>query len=174
MRRYRVKLVDTGESSTSDKSYKAPNGKYYSSEASYKRIKEENSYRFQSIDYLSELLGYDDNIPVPALLFKKIEELRKCGYKVVYKTIEQQEPNIKKVLSKKEFKNESAKINYIMAILKNHIIDVYMDEKKKQESKIVQMRDYLRPDNPSEDNISNLRGQSGKGRDVSRFLGDDI
>lgn len=174
MRRYRVKLVDTGESTTSDKAYKAPNGKYYSCESAYKKIKEEISYRYQCIDYLYELLGYDDGVTAPTLLYKKLDEMKKCGYRVIYKTIEQQESNIKKAINKIEFKNEVAKISYVMAILRNSIIDIYLDEKKKQEQKIVQIKNYLTPDNPSEVNISNLRGKSGKGRDVSHFLGDDV
>lgn len=172
MRVYRVKCVDTGEYSTSDKAYKGQNGKYYSSKEAYDKTKEEASYRFQSIDYLSFLLGYDKDIPAPTFLYKKLEEMKKCGYKVIYKTIEQHEDDIKWALENKEFKNETAKISYIMAILRNNVIDVYKEEKAQEKTKVVQIKDYIKPDNNMDVDYRNLRGAKGKGRDVSRFLGD--
>ena len=162
MRRCRVRLVDTGEYSMSDVSYKAPNGKYYSSQAAYEKIKEECSYRFQAIDYLSELLGYnEEGIPAPRFLYIKMEEMNKCGYKVIYNTIEQQEDTIKWALENKTFKNETAKISYIMGILRNNIIDVYREEKARQlntrkQGKII--------------NIDDFKYEKQKTKDISRWV----
>ena len=163
MRKYRVKLVDTGEYSTSDKAYKAQNGKYYSNKAAYEKIKEEHTYRFLCIDYLSSLLGYDDNLPAPTFLYKKLEEMNKCGYKVIYKTIDQQEEAILWAVEHKEFKNEINKISYIMAILRNNVIDVYKEEKataikerQQDQAKVISFDDY--------------KVQKQKTKDISRWL----
>lgn len=165
MRKYRVKLVDTGEYSTSDVAYKAQDGRYYSDKKAYDQIRAEKEYRFQCINYLSSLLGYDNNIPAPTFLYKKIEEMKKCGYKVIYKTIEQQEGNIIWSLEHKEFKNEINKISYIIAIIRNNIIDVYKEEKaaviKERQQKVANII-----------SIDDYKVQKQKTKDISRWLDD--
>lgn len=170
-----VKLQDTGEKSTSDKAYKAPNGKYYSSQEAYDTIAIQNKYRIDCIDYLYDLLGYGD-LPAPTILYKYLDEMKKCGYDAIYETILQNEEQITWALEHKSFNNEFNKIKYIMAILRNNVVDVYKEIKRNKEferkaAKIIEFKDYNRGKDEDEDSY-NIGGTSGKGKDVSSFLGD--
>lgn len=161
-----VKCQDTGEKSTSDKAYKAPNGKYYSSKEAYQEIFIQKEARNECIAYLYELLDYDD-IPAPTVLYKLLDEMKKCGYDVILTTLEQCEDKIKWALDHKEFNNEYNRIKYLMAIVRNNVVDVYKVKQDQKKAAIIDIKNYQH-----QTNDYNIGGTSGKGRDVTKFLGD--
>ena len=161
-----VKCQDTGEKSTNDKAYKAPNGKYYSSAEAYQEIAAQKEARNECINYLYELLDYDD-IPAPTAMYKLLDEMKKCGYDVILTTLERCEDKILWALNHKEFNNEYNKIKYIMTIVRNNIVDVYKEKKDKKKADIIDFKSYQRQDDDYD-----IGGVSGKGKDVTGFLGD--
>jgi len=127
-----VKLWDKpGEKGDSTVSYKAPNGKYYSSESAYQQIMAQKEYRKKCLDYLCNILDYDDDIPFPTIMPKLLDEMKKCGYDVLFETIQRHENNIVWALQNKDFSNEYQKIKYIMTIVRNNVIDVYREYQQK-------------------------------------------
>ena len=120
-----VRLVDTGEMSTSDVSFRAPNKKYFSSEDAYNKWQSNNEYRNKCIDKMFEIMGYKEKMVLPTYFFKKLEELRGVGYEAVYNTMISQANVIGWALKNKNFGGETAKVMYIMAIINNNVMDEY-------------------------------------------------
>lgn len=121
----KVKCVDTGEQSTSDLAYKAPNGKYYSSEANYKQWEENKTYRLKCIDKMYEIMEYKPKMILPTYFFKKLKEFEGVGYLALYNTMITQSKSIEWALKNKDFGSETAKVMYITAILNNNVMDEY-------------------------------------------------
>ena len=69
-----VKCQDTGWLTTSDKAYKAPNNKYYSSQAAYEKIFERNEWRRKCIDELSEVVYGDVKMIIPPMALKLLND----------------------------------------------------------------------------------------------------
>ena len=119
----KVKLQDTGEYSTSDVAYQAPNKKYYSNEAAYQKMVTNSTYRQKCIDGMYELLGYKDFMKIPTYFYKRLKECEGYGYDVVYRCIQIKAKDIKWALTNKEFNTEVGKMMYIWAILNNSMND---------------------------------------------------
>lgn len=121
----KIKLQDTGEFSTSDVAYKAPNKKYYSSEEAYLKMKTNAEYRQKCIDKMFDLLGYKNNMVIPTFFYKKLKEFEGIGYDVLLDTMNGKENDIYWAIKNKIFAGETAKVMYITAILNNNIMDYY-------------------------------------------------
>ena len=135
----KVKLQDTGEYSTSDVAYQAPNKKYYSSEAAYKKMIINTTYRQKCIDGMYELLGYKEFMKIPTYFYKRLKECEGYGYDVVYRCIQIKAKDIQWALNNKEFNTEVGKMMYIWAILNNSMNDALKEvvtERREEERKI--------------------------------------
>ena len=119
----KVKLQDTGEYSTSDIAYRAPNKKYYSSEDAYKKAVINTTYRQKCIDGMYELLEYKDFMKIPTYFYKRLKECEGYGYDVVYRCIQNKAKDIRWALANKDFNSEVGKMMYIWAILNNSMND---------------------------------------------------
>ena len=132
-----VKLVDTGEMSNSDISFRAPNKKYFSSEEAYIKWNTNKEYRNKCTDKMFEIMGYKPKMILPTYFFKKLKEFEGIGYEAVYNTMVSQAKSIDWALKNKDFCSETAKVMYIMAIINNNVMDEYKKIIKKQrENKI--------------------------------------
>ena len=134
----KVKLQDTGEYSTSDIAYQAPNKKYYSSEAAYKKMMINTRYRQKCIDGMYELLGYKEFMKIPTYFYKRLKECEGYGYDVVYRCIQIKAKDIQWALNNKEFNTEVGKMMYIWAILNNSMNDALKEvvaERREEEKK---------------------------------------
>lgn len=164
-----VKFWDTGEKGDKDTGYHAPDGKNYSSKKAYDQIKKEQEEWKYCVDEIMFLLGYEEGMKPNTYIFKLLSELKPFGYDVVYDTIMNCTKDITWALTKKNFDNDIGRVKYIFAIITNNIMPVYQQKQAKIEqekkSKIINMSDY------TED--TDIGGISGKGNDVSNFLGDD-
>lgn len=134
MAKRKVKLQDTGDYSTSDVSYKAPNGKYYSSKESYEKLLNEHKMRTKCVDKIVDLFGLKPGMKLPTLFYKRINELAIYGFEVVYNTIVNNESSITWALENKEFNSEVGKVQYIMAIVQNNINEEYKIKQKQLKS----------------------------------------
>ena len=117
----KVKLQDTGESSTNDVAYQAPDKKYYSSEDAYKKIVRNREYRQKCIEGMYALLGYKTYMKIPTIFFKKLKECEGYGYDVVYRCMQMKAKDIQWVINNKQFDAEIGKVMYVWAILENNM-----------------------------------------------------
>lgn len=164
----KVKCVDTGELSTSDLAYKAPNGKYFSSEANYKQWEENKTYRLKCIDKMYEIMGYKPKMILPTYFFKKLKDFEGVGYLALYNTMITQSKSIDWALKNKDFGSETAKVMYIVAILNNNVMDEYkkiVKEKREANRKI----NTIMPD----EFVMDLPVEQKKSVDISRWVEDE-
>lgn len=134
----KVKLQDTGEYSTSDVAYQAPNKKYYSNEAAYKKMMINATYRQKCIDGMYELLEYKEFMKIPTYFYKRLKECEGYGYDVVYRCIQMKAKDIKWAINNKDFNTEVGKMMYIWAILNNSMNDALKEivaERREEERK---------------------------------------
>ena len=113
----KVKCQDTQEFSTSDVAYKADDGKYYSSEEAYLKIKCYIAYRFKCVEAMFSVMGYKEGMILPTIFYKKLSELKNVGFEAVYNTIKSQFDSIQWAINNKQFASEASKVIYIMAII---------------------------------------------------------
>ena len=135
----KVKLQDTGEYSTSDVAYHAPDKKYYSSEAAYKKVVTNNLYRKKCIDGMYELLEYKEFMKIPTYFYKRLKECEGYGYDVVYRCMQIKAKDIRWAIHNKEFNTEVGKMMYIWAILNNSMNDALKEvvaERREEEKKL--------------------------------------
>ena len=165
----KIKCVDTGELSTSDLAYKAPNGKYYSSEANYKQWEENKTYRLKCIDKMYEIMGYKPKMILPTYFFKKLKEFEGVGYLALYNTMITQSKSIEWALKNKDFGSETAKVMYITAILNNNVMDEYKKivAEKRANKKVDEIADEI----SFMENLVNRNDR--KTKDISKWLEDE-
>ena len=135
----KVKLQDTGEYSTDNKAYKAPNNKYYSSKAAYEKMVLNAEYRAKCIDYMYEILEYKTFMKIPTYFYKRLKECEDYGYDVVYRCMKNKTRDIQWAIKNKEFNSEIGKFMYIWAILNNSMNDALKEvvaERREEERKI--------------------------------------
>lgn len=135
----RVKLQDTGEYSTNDVAYQAPNKKYYSNEAAYQKMERNAVYRKKCIEGMYELLEYKEFMKMPTYFYKRLKECEGYGYDVVYKCMQMKARDIKWAIHNKEFDTEVGKMMYIWAILNNNMNDALKQvvaERREKERKL--------------------------------------
>lgn len=156
-----VKLVDTGEMSNSDISFRAPNKKYFSSEEAYIKWNTNKEYRNKCIDKMFEIMDYKPNMILPTYFFKKLKDFEGVGYEAAYNTMISQAKSMEWALKNKDFGSETAKVMYIMAIINNNVMDEYkkiVKERRKNngvKAEIINIEDIsLRHKKQSVTNIS--------------------
>lgn len=164
----KVKCQDTGEYSTSDIAFKAPNNKYYTSENAYNKYIINKEYRSKCISNMYEILGYKEFMKIPTYFYKKLSEWEEYGYDVVNMTIETQTDGFAWALSNKDFNSETAKIMYMCAIIENHINDS-LKEKIRNE-KIVHSNNEETQLEIDDLDIENTKQYT---KDISSWLEDD-
>lgn len=121
----KVKLQDTGEYSTNDVAFQAPNKKYWSSKEAFLQFEKNKKNRQLCIEKMFDLLGYSDKMVIPTFFYKKLKNYEGLGYDAVLRTMYNQEKSIKWALTNKQFTGETAKVMYVMAIIDNHVMDSY-------------------------------------------------
>lgn len=165
-----VKLVDTGEMSNSDISFRAPNKKYFSSEEAYIKWKTNIEYKNKCIDKMFEVMGYKPNMILPTYFFKLLKNKKYeegVGYEAVYNTMISQAKSIEWALKNKDFGSEVAKVMYIMAIIDNNIMDEYkkiVKERRKNsglKAEIINIEDI------------NLKNKKQSATNISKWLEDE-
>ena len=129
------KLQDTGESVPVDQAFRAPNKKYYSSEAAWQKVVINKEYRSKCVDFLMSLLDYKEGMKLPTITYKKIQEYEPYGLDVLYATMLSQQSSCEWALQNKDFRQETAKIFYLFAIFQNHIMDEYKQKVQAEKSK---------------------------------------
>lgn len=161
----KVKHQDTGEYGNSLTSYKAPNGKYYSSESAYKTIKEDNEYWLKSMNALMEILGYEQGMKLPSAAAKKFSEYRGYGMKNVYDVIMQcKENRTFDWIARKEFSSEWGRVSYYSTVIVNKVAEQYKNPKP------------FTPANaevPSFEDDEEVKHVNKKRHDVSAFIKDE-
>lgn len=164
----RVKLVDKeGEYGDNATAFKAPNGRYYSSEEAYQNIQKNEDYRQKCISKMFEILGYESYQKMPSIFYKHLNEWKGYGFDVVFETILRVEPNINWALNTKDYQTESIKIMYFDRIIENNLNDVKkeFDMKKKINHRLDQdVYDVVDLE---------LSNKQQKTKDISKFLEDD-
>ena len=144
--------------------------KYYKSEEVYYRHMREERSRKKLIDFIVfEVLNYKRKQNIPSLLFKRIKELnKKYSYRVIYETFVQNRKNISYWLNlENKFKNETGKINYMMAIIKNNIEKIDQLWSKRQKS---QIKNQAKVDTSTINETTTIEKEIDKG--ISDFLDD--
>ena len=119
----KVKLQDTGEYSTSNTAYQAPNKKYYSSKAAYEKMAANATYRAKCIDTMYNILDYQTFMKLPTYFYKRLKECEGYGYEVVYRCMLDKANDIRWAVKNKDFNSEVGKMMYIWAILNNYMND---------------------------------------------------
>lgn len=171
--------------------------KYYCSKEEYENVEYEKMkevcmwkelYNFVRI----EVMKYSKNQSLPPLLISRIQDLRngsvilpKVGkikqskegysYEVILETFKKHLQNINFWISKKQFKNEQQKINYIMAIINGNINDIYNSKKeteKRTEQNIINEENVLPTINFQETNIQKTSTKDKK-QTLLDFLTDE-
>jgi len=118
-----------------------------------------------------DFLGYKKDEPVSNWGYAKMSKLIKFyGPEVTLKTVEQCRRQVYEALSRLSFDSEMKKMNYVIAIIENHIRDVYKQHKKDEEKKIKSNKeiDYF------EDRVAPDKKPvvAAATKDLSRFLGE--
>ena len=163
-----VKCVDlNGEKRDREHCYKAPNGKYYSSEEAYLRIKEENDWRKKYIELLQSILKHDEHQKIPTLFLGKIKNtLSTYPAEAIYRTLEKEQKYLEWKIWDGSFKGESHQINYIIKVIEGNINDVYagmMIEKK---------RNAIQTDNEVQEGLFDLEGHKNTSTNVATLVED--
>lgn len=166
----KVKCFVTGEEGTSDVFVKKPIGKqnkYFKSNQIYEDYIKEKEVKDKLLIYISNvILNYREGQYLPTVLIKKINELASIyTYHVVLETFQSKEDTLQYWMGlDNKFKNEYAKVSYMMAIVNNSINDVYKEwqykQKRKQSESIKVDTDIL--------NVDIVNSKTKK--DISEFL----
>ena len=186
-----VKCMATGVKGPRNTFYKAPNGRYFQSEAIYqawlegrrrekakkdrpkpqkKAGRTSESYK-KICDTIAVYIGYDEEAgqPMPTIVFRKLKELEFYSDEIILMTLEESRSAIQWAMTNKKFDNDSAKATYMMAIVRNNIGSVYRREKNKTKKAAKKESDT---DIDAMIDLSNI-GTVHKGNDVSSLLGGD-
>lgn len=170
----RVKCWATGEWGTSITYYKAPDGHWYKDEATYQTKLHKAAMHKQVIAALADVMMFDPSMAFPTIIPKKLKELAFYDDEIILATIEQCRDKIGYAMRTKEFESEYHRASYVMAIIKNHINDVYKAAKQKA---VTQSRqEHLAESTPvvQDFDFTQVANTTHKHRDLSDFLSDDM
>lgn len=157
----KVKCRATGVFGTSLTFYKAPDNKYYQSEAIYKEHIREKDAFLDCKRVLGALLDFDEQAPYPALFIKKINEFQPYTFARLSATIRAKEKDIRWACENKRFDNTQRKIQYIFRILSNAIHDIKVDDYVEVKHEEITIDDF---------NMDMPLQSSQKVKDMSRFF----
>jgi hypothetical protein len=164
-----VKCAVTKEIGTSDTFIKI-DGKYYKSQEVYDEDHKQKELWSEIIRYICEdLLKYQKGQVFPTLITKKLLELKYYDREVILETIKVKSNDILYQINQDgKFKDDTGKIFYIFAIIKNNINDIHKKWKYNQ----AQIR--LSNNSNIEGNINNIGKENvQKGKDLTKWLEDD-
>ena len=162
----KVRCRITGEYGLSDEFVKI-DGKYYKSKKLYDTWFKEKADREAFIEmFATEFLGYGKGQVFPTILCKKLKELEFYGFDVINKTVKKCQSSIEYAITYKDFNNDSAKISYIFAIIKNNINDVYKQIVKENNASKVE---HFIDDTVDIENIQTTH----KEKNIKKWLEDD-
>ena len=189
-----VRCQETGEYGNSLAFYKAPDGKYYKNESIWKvhqdikekKAQEREQHRMEHakkreeerlakaeamrpyhemMDLISYYMGYSPGMVFPTVIAKFLKEFSSYGSEVILETLKQQQNGLEFAMRTKNFQSDYQRASYLVAVLKNHINDVYKDMQRVRQA--MQTRVVQEAASPKElDSI----GAHTKVRDISRFL----
>lgn len=164
----KVKCQVTGQYGTTD-TFSKINGKYYASKEIYDNWQSNINYRQKVIDKICfDFLNYEKGQVFPTALTKKLKELDFYGYEVIFETIQRSEKNIEYALTVKEFKNDSSKISYLMAIVKNNINDVYKELQRNERKAML----FIEEDTQGLTDIQKIQSKQQE-KDIRKWLEED-
>jgi hypothetical protein len=161
-----VKCRDTGILVSASEAWKAPNGKYYSSQGAFERLENEKMYRQKCLEEIGNIMGYGNGQLFPTIVAKKLKEYESYGYDVVYQTIIGKKQAIINSISNKDFTSEYNKTSYIMAIITNSINDFY--KRKQSKEKLKHIDKTVATTEEVESSTSPVSAENI--HDISRFL----
>ena len=161
-----VKCRDTGELVPISDAWKAPDGKYYSSEGAFERLVHDKQCRQECLTELGNILGYFEGQKFPTIVAKKLKEYEGYGYDVVLRTIRNKKEAILYSINNKDFSSEYCRVAYVMAIITNNINDVRNAINKEKKAQVASSP--IITSDEIEDSISPTVN-SGV-RDISKFL----
>jgi len=161
-----VKCQDTGILVSKSDAWKAPDGKYYSSQGAFEHLEKEKVYRQKCLEEIGNILGYTKGQKFPTIVAKRLKEYEAYGYEVVLQTITEKRQIIINSISTKDFTSEYNKTSYIMAIITNSINDIY----KRQQNKIKQQ--HISRSVATTEEVESVVApvNTGNVHDISRFL----
>lgn len=186
-----VTCMATGVKGPRDQYYKAPNKRYFQSEAVYQawlagRRKEKalknkpkhydkpgrtpESYK-KLCDTIADFLGYERGgaQPMPTIVFRRLKELDFYSDEIIQQTLDESADAVQWAMQNKNFEDDAGAASYLMAIVRNKIKGVYDREKNKTRKTAIE---DSRPDLDTMVDLSNI-GTVHKGNDVSSLLGGD-
>ena len=114
----RVKLIDTGEYGNSLEAFKAPNGKYYSSEIAWTKVNRNKALYKQIYTDLQEILDINTSDPVPPVILKMISPYKE-RYDIIAEIFARNKTNIHESFRIKEIRNPWYQAKYIQAVIEN-------------------------------------------------------
>jgi len=138
MKKRKVKCHATGVGLSNIDAYKAPDGHWYKDETTYtayikgkksakpskpKAPKHKQSY-WDAVNIIGGYLNLMDGEPFPTYLLKKFKEFAYYDDDVLLETVMQCKNSLDWAMKAKHFNGMINKVNYIMAVLSNHISEV--------------------------------------------------
>lgn len=171
----RVKCCLSGAQGTSDTFYRAPNGRYYQTQALYDAAQRKTAIHKQILETLLDAMSYQKGMVFPTSLPRRLKEFDFYGEDVLLETIRRCTPAIREAVQTHYFATEYQKISYVAAILKNKINDVYKDFQCREKAQAAASSN--RTLCAYEDNYEELdavqKHRKPPKRDISRWLGGD-
>lgn len=129
----RCKCRYTNEYGTVSTFFKVVNNKgkneYYKNEEIYKTMLAERKSREELLQYISiNILNYDGSMFLPPSFLARIKNLNKTyPYEVILQTFKDNEDTLLYWMNQdNKFRDESNRLNYLMAIIQNKINDTYL------------------------------------------------
>lgn len=161
----KCKCVVTGEYGTVDTFVKIDN-QYYKSQEIYEEDRHKKETYRELIDYICrEFLGYYAGQPFIPALPRRLKELDFYDYDVILETFKHKTKEIRYALDTKQFATDVSKLNYIFAIVKNSIGDVYKYIKVTEK----QEKHHTLPQVEMDIEINNI-GAKVVGKNISNWL----
>lgn len=167
----KVRCFETGALGTSLSFFKAPDGHYYINEAAYQKHVHKSETHRKLIDALSGYMGYIPGMVFPTCITQSLKELSFYGEDVILETLERNRDGVEYAMRTKRFSGDRQKALYLMAILKNHINDVYKEFK---DIKLAQLKieESSVPEIATESEMKEI-GCTARGKDISSFLDEE-
>lgn len=162
----------TKEKGNSDDFFKAPDGHYYKSEEIYNESRKEIDAYNEVVNLLYvDYLGYEPKQPFSSYGVKEISKLRKFyGAVTILHTFEECKDALEWANMSKHFDTEFSHINYLLAIIKNKIKDVYdREERNRKKMEVAESKVF----EVIEDIDVNYDVDPHKAKDISEFLEDN-
>lgn len=169
----KVRCRETGEYGTTLTFYKAPDGHYYKDEQTYLKHEHKSEAHRKLIDEISGYMGYIPGMVFPTCVTQSLKEFSFYGDDIVLETLERNRDSVEHAMRTKTFDGDMQRARYLMAIIRNHINDVYMESQKRQRSQIQEPAENSIPEVSTEFEMQNI-GCAVKGKDISDFLDLDL